>query len=332
MAVHELIYDNSLHDIFYGFHRDFEDEIVRLNQATRIPLPTNLKTTFAEKNAPLGTNKQPLRKFIPRTAVYLKGDVIWWVLNNPNNYQADLFNFRIKPGAKRILYITDTFFTHFPLLKTSNFDEWDILITSLAGAVPHLQKITGRTWHVIPQGINLKRFRGAKLKDRVISISSFGRKSKNIHDIFKKYSMKSNEYYHYNVWKGLGKDIGNQEFYSKYAWELGHSALNVSFPRELTHPEQLGDMSLVSVRFFEAAASCTPIIGEIPTEPSYEQLIGRPHHIKLPMDTDRHSAFEIIDEALGNIEKHHKIQTEIYKEFSCRWTWEARVKSILRLL
>jgi hypothetical protein len=308
--------------------RDFEDEIIRITGGERVYFPPTAMPAFLARRFHHGTRYAPLRRFVPKAKFDLEADILWVVLMGPEDYSLDLFARLGQRAGFKILYLFDTFEQQLPTLRTVlRSTGWDLTITSFRGAVPFLESETQRKWYDVPQGVRADRFKPAPGEKRLIDFCCFGRRDEEIHQAVKGFCESTRRYYEYTTASGLKTDLDPRENYRQYGWHLAHSSFTFCWPVELTNPSRVRSFSPITCRWFEAAASGTPILGQAPIEQQFEELFG-PRPI---IPVKRENLPETLEEAWANRSTYLALADDRRRSLISSWTWESRVNAILRL-
>ena len=331
---HALLSKTASHGFQYGVLRDFEDEIVRLTGAERAAMPEWRGPERVHGRIAHGTRLAPLRRFVPRQAGFeVEADVLWVVLMGPEDSSLDLLRGWDRRVGTRILYLFDTFEDQLPTLRTLlAAARWDHLITSFHAAIPMLERETGRRWSAVTQGVKLDRFMPVPAGQRVIPVSSYGRRVAPVHRAIEAWSTERGLHYETSIAASIQPSVDSRYLYKQYAWHIRHSNFNVCWPVEVTHPARVGSMSPITCRWFESAAAATTMIGAMPRDPRFLDLFG-PDAV-IPLDPAARSPGEIgdvLDALYRDREAHLARALARREERSFAWTWEARVREILSL-
>jgi hypothetical protein len=325
---HALLVHPDLHGPEYGMLRDFEQAIVAATGAQMVSFPAEARDAAAR--LPLGTRKAPLRRFIRRTRMRIDADTVWVVCMGAENNLLDLVALELPRGARKLVYIFDTLphqdKSTQQLVLTSDVD---LLITSFPDAVPRLNRITGRSWQVVLQGASAKRFEAVELAKRGIAFSSYGRRLDAFHHALRDWSVRHGRYYDFQTSTGVRADVPCDDLYRQYAWHVGHSVFSVCWSVESTNPIRAGNLSPITCRWFEAAMAGAAIIGRAPTLDAFFEVFPRELVTPVPDGVDV-DAF--LDEIWDRRQLMHERAMDWRGTLADRWSWDARVDEILRLL
>lgn len=328
---HIVLTNSNLCGFEYGVLRDFEDEIIRITGGERVESPFRKLPGFVERRVGHGTRYGELRKLIPKAEHHLKADVLWAVLMGPESFALDLFRKWDDGVGLKILYLFDTMEQQLPsirrVLKSTN---WDYTFTSFAGAVPFLEEQTQRRWLVAPQGVKLERFYPAPPQEKLISFCAFGRRLENVHQSVKAYCQATGKHYEYTTATGMQPQLDPRESYEMYAWHLNHAIFNFCWPVERTNPTRVRTFSPITCRWFEAAASGNVIIGQPPTDPTFESIFGKDFVLSIDADAGVKALNQFWDNLWSERERRLQAALERRERLSQQWSWEGRVREILR--
>ena len=331
---HALLSDTTSHGFQYGVLRDFEDEIVRLTGAERLSMPQWRGPAPLRARLAHGTRYAPLRRFVPKQPGFeVDADVLWVILMGPESSSLDLLRAWDGKVGTRILYLLDTFEEQLPSLRALlAAGRWDHLVTSFHAAIPMLERETGRRWNAVPQGVKLDRFAPVPAAERVIPVSSYGRRIDAVHRVIDAWSSERDLYYETSIAATIQRAIDPRYLYRQYAWHLRHSYFNVCWPVEITHPSRAGSLSPITCRWFESAAAATTMIGAPPRDPMFTQLFGEDAVIPLDPEARRPGEIrEALDGLYRDREAHLARAVARRAERSGAWTWEARAHEMLTL-
>jgi hypothetical protein len=281
-----------------------------------------------------GARFAPLRRFVPsRRGFQVDADVLWLVLMGPESSWLDLYRAWDARVGYRIVYVYDTFPEQIPALRRlAAAARWDLMITSFHCCVPMLERETGRPWAAVAQGVKANRFTPVPGAERVIAVSSYGRRVEGVHAALDRFCDGEGLHYDATVAATLQPSVPPSYLYKQYAWHLRHSFFTIAWPVELTHPSRAGGLSPMTCRWFEAGASATTMIGKPPRDPIFAELFGAEAVIPLdPAPRSRGETREAIAALWANREEHLRRAEALRAERLARWTWEARVREILML-
>lgn len=329
--MHAILIDDSLVGWEYGMLRCLEREIIRQTGAIQVKLPA----PGVARRAGHGTRHAWMRKFMkkPRLELPDNVDVLWSILMGPENYQLDLFKGWKGTSKAKVVYIFDTLPHQFPLIRKS-FSEgaWDILVTSFDDAVPRLERSTGRKWNFVDQAVSMGDFKSAPFSDRLIAFSAYGRRDENVHKATMKFCREQGLYYDFMTHDRSQPSADPTTLYRQYAWHLTHSVFTFSWPVEHTNPMRSGEMSPITCRWFEGAASGAAIVGKAPRNPHFREIFGDDFVVTL--DVDR--PVDHIVGQLGEIWSHRRLLSEradtLRHRLGRSLDWSARVETIRKLL
>jgi hypothetical protein len=327
---HTVLVNQELSGFEHGMLQDFQDEIIRLTGASRVPAPQRGSLT---KRFGLGTRYMPLRRFMRQDGFHPAADVLWAVLMGPEEYSPlDVFKQWDRSAGFKILYLFDTMERQLSSIRAVlRSARWDLTITSFQGAVPILEEKTQRQWFAVPQGVKLDRFRPASPRDRPIDFSAYGRRLNSIHESIKRFCADTEHYYDYTTATRLMTGVTPQEQYNQYAWRLRHSAFNFCWPVEATNPDRARTFSPITCRWFEAAASGTVVVGLPPKDPGFSQMFGKDFVVPLNPKSGDDDLCRLWSQLLEDRDDHLESARRRHAMLSHNWAWERRVKDILTI-
>lgn len=316
----------------YGMLRALEDEIVKQTQAEVVEVPYYGMDAMT-KRVGHGMRWDKARRLLPKKPFEAEGDVLWYILMGPENYELDLFKDWHYKAKYRIVYLYDTLEPQFTLIKNLFSDDlFNIRITSFNDAVLHLEQLTGNKWHVVEQGVPASLFGYVPEKDKGIEFSSYGRRFPAFHNALLEFCQSNHLYYDYTTHDGKGPTAPEEELYKQYAWHLSHSKFTVSWPVELTNPKRAGRLHPITCRWFEAASAGTVILGRQPDNPLFNQMLDEKLVISIDPFQDKNVIWKKLDHIYSNKEALlHQART-IQEANAHRWTWKNRVSEMLDLL
>jgi hypothetical protein len=331
---HVVLTNSGLHGFEYGMLRDFEDEILRITEGERAESPVRSLPSYIDRRIGHGTRYSELRKLIPKAEHALRGDVLWAVMMGPESYALDLFKNWDRDVGIKILYLFDTLENQIASIRrVLKSTHWDYTFTSFAGAVPFLEAETDRRWLVAPQGVKLERFRPAPIEEKLIDFCAYGRRLENVHESIKRFCATAGKHYDYTTTTGaMQPRLDARENYRIYAWHLNHSIFNFCWPVEHTNPTRAKTFSPITCRWFEAAASGNVIIGQPPSDSTFESIFGKDlvFPVNASADTDE---LNLVWEKLWNERAGYlKSALERRERLAQQWSWEVRVKEILKIV
>ena len=332
---HILFKDERLNGWEYGMLRSFEKAIIK-NTGARIASIPMYDYPGVNKLLPYfgnGMNRDKYRKYFPKQKFQASGDVAWCILMGPENYLFDLYSSWAENFKVKILYLFDTLPGQYPLIKKlfSN-NKWDILITAFNDAAEDLQKLTGRKWHVIEQAADDIIFSPVPFEQKNIHFSAYGRRYQPFHEALKEFCAVNKLYYDYTTHDARHPVVGAEELYKQYAWHINHSLFTVSWPVEFTNSQRAGHLHPITCRWFEAASAGTLILGKAPDNDGFKQMLKEDLVVEINPDAPRKEVLNKLDDIWQKRESLYRKANTIQQENINRWTWNARVESILKLI
>lgn len=311
--------------------RELESEIQRQTNADIHVVPAN-NYANAQLRTGHGMRFSGFRNWLPKKSFDVQGDVLWYILMGPENYDLDLLKDWNKNSYK-VVYLFDTLEPQFELIKKLfSKKPFDLCITSFADAVPYLQALTGHQWHAIEQAVPEQIFPEVAVGERVIDFSSYGRRLERFHKILIDYCNANQLYYDYSMQASRNVQATAQEFYKQYAWHLSHSKFTISWPVELTSPARAGRLHPVTCRWFEAAAAGTVVVGRPPANEFFNGFFFPKFVLPVDPDGEASEIYKVLDHYYQDHESLLYSAAAYRAKQLSSWTWKERVKRMLSLL
>lgn len=329
---HVVLYQDWLEGWQYGMLEALEDEIIRQTGAERILVPEN-RLEQRSKRMEHGRRFQSLRKWLPKRSVQFEADVAWHILMSPGDYNLDLFKNWYKNVRYRIVYVFDTLQPiEKALINAFSDDTFNIRITSFNDAVPYMEKITGKKWYSIEQGVPEHFFDNPDVLQRVIPFASYGRRLPGFHKALLEFTESNNLYYDFSTHDGSVKTKYNSYMYRHYAWHVAHSLFNVCWPVEITDQRRAGTLNPITCRWFEVASSGTCIIGKKPKNSYFDECLHPDLVIEIDPEAPKENIFKRLDTIWDNRDGYLRSAQHIRASNYERWTWKNRVERMLNLI
>lgn len=330
---HVVLTNPALHGFEYGMLRDFEDEILRITSGVPVTAPARALPDFLRARLGHGMRYGRFRKYVPKAKFDLSSDVLWVILMGPESFTLDMFDGWQRHTGAKVLYLFDTLESQIPAIqRIVDCADWDLLATSFSGARELLEKSTGKTWHVVAQGVKLNRFQPAPARDKLIAFASYGRRLDKMHRALRRYAARSGRHYDYTVAASLHRQVDPRDNYEIYAWHLNHTLFNVCWPVELTNPDRVLTFSPVTCRWFEAAASGTVVIGKAPEDATMRELFDEDFVVPLDHTLDPQDLAAALEALWADRERLLGRALVRREAHGHHWTWEARVREMLGLI
>lgn len=317
----------------YGVLRAFENTIVKITGAEIINYPERHISPLLITHMGHGMSKGEYRHFLPKAKFAPEADVLWVILMGPENFELDLYKGWQNSAKKKVLYLCDTLPKQMNTIKRlfSN-NVFDVCITAFEDAIPELERITNRKWHCVMQGAPPELFVPAPFEERLIHFSSYGRRFPAFHTALLEYCDRNNLYYDYSTQAKLPATADVSAIYKLYAWHITHSLFNVSWPLELTNPQNAGYLRPITTRWFESGLSACINIGKGPDNPKfYKELTPDIVEEINPFESVKniHKQLDILWNKREELFKRSMERRDANKE---RWDWNNRVNAMLNLL
>jgi hypothetical protein len=309
-----------------------EDEIVKQTNAEKILVPEHT-IEASNKRMEHGRRFQSVRKFLPKKELKVEADVAWHILMSPGDYNLDLFKNWYKNIKYRIVYVFDTLqTTEKALINAFSDDTFNIRITSFNDAVPYMEKITGKKWYSIEQGVPENFFESPDILQRLIPFASYGRRLPAFHEALIEFTNANDLYYDYSTYDGSVKIKFHPYIYQQYSWHLSHSMFNVCWPVEITDKRRAGTLHPITCRWFEAASAGTCIVGKKPGNSYFDTCLHPDLVIDIDPFKERKEILKDLETIWDKRDHFYNVAQQIRQENYQRWTWKNRVERMLKLI
>jgi len=319
----------------HGILRDLENVISEMTGAVVMDQPPHEVNIpgFIKKRLGHGQRLDWLRGVAASKKIDFECDFLWVPLMGPEDYQLDLFKGWGKNAKFKILYLCDTFPRQNQVIKyIVRHGKFDLLITAFEGSVPELNRVCGRKWFGVTQGVRLERFYPRQPEAQMIPpihIVSYGRRDKNFHQDLLRFCAEKNLWYDYTSVKNRELEVPVSEYYQHYAQHLGSSLISVNWPVEMTHPERAGGISPITCRWFEAAASGCVIVGRAPSDPTFERFFGPNLVHPVPQNTGQVKGW--LEELVVQSKQYREAALAARDRLKEQWSWQSRVRDMIEL-
>ena len=313
--------------------RSFEKAIIEKTQASISLIPEYPYLANYMQHFGHGMTRGKFRKYLPKNSWQPNGEIGWYILMGPENYQLDLYKDWDKNLKTKILYVYDTFPSQYPLIKRLCQDKrWDVMITSFNDAVEDLQRITGCQWHCVEQAADEYLFTGADFEQKTIHFSAYGRRYPALHEVVKEFCRKNGLYYDYTTHDSRHPTADSTELYKQYAWHLNHSLFTFSWPVEFTNPTRAGHLHPITCRWFEAMAAGTVIIGRKPGNVIFDKWLADDLVIELDPNAPKNELLTNLEKIWERRKELHDTAQKLRTQVAGKNSWNERVHRILSLL
>lgn len=181
-----------------------------------------------------------------------------------------------------------------------------------------------RCWF-IPQSMDVQYFHEYNEKKERIFMQ-MGRKTEALHEMILEYMEANNienSLQNYVYEKEKGKIIFKDT--KKLAKEISKTLFFVCAPQCLSNPQNTGDISEVTARFYEAMACKSLIIGFKP-EDSFDELFP---YKEAMIEVNSENFSEIISELIKDKEKYRRIVEQNYNYVMEHHRWKNRLEELL---
>jgi len=328
-----ILRDRTLAGWEFGTVRCLEEEIIKQTSAAVVDVFQSEQPRLWRRFGH-GTRYAFVRPWLRRRKLDLpQSDLLWLVLMGPENYYLDLFDGWAGSARLKVVYLCDTLPGQYHLLqKLFSGSTWDICITSFGDSVPALEKIAGRTWYHVDQGVNLELFRPSRLSERIIDFSSYGRRHPEVHDALVEFCESRGLYYDFTTHDCQHPMADSISLVRQYAWHLSHSKFTLSWPVEMTNPRRAGGLRPITCRWFEAAAAGTPILGSAPANEHFETLFGRDLVVPISTGASRTSLTGQLESIWKRREELGQAALDRARTLGSSLGWPSRVARMLELV
>ena len=330
---HVLIRNQWLSGWEYGVLRTLENTIAKFTGAEIIQYPERHIPRLLIKNMGHGMSRGKYRYLLPKVKFAPEADVLWVVLMGPETFELDLYKGWQQSTKKKVLYLCDTLPKMMNTIKRLFSDNtFDVCMTAFEDSIPELEKITNHKWHCVMQAAPKDLFVPAPFKERLIHFSSYGRRFPPFHHALLEYCSRNKLYYDYSAHAKLPATADVNEIYKQYAWHLTHSLFNVSWPLELTNPQNAGNLRPITTRWFEAGLSACINIGKGPDNPKFHTELSPDIVEEINPFESMGNIHKQLDNLWNNREILFKKSQERREANKERWDWDYRVNEMLSLL
>lgn len=172
----------------------------------------------------------------------------------------------------------------------------------------------------IPEAITPKTYKYLDYDNKDIDILSFGRKYDYYHKSIIDYTEKNNITYIYQKDKIVFPDK------ISFIEGLSKSKISICFPASTTHKDTVGDISKITMRYFQSMASKCLILGKAPKDMKY--LFDYNPIIEI----DEKNSCEQLKEILYNYKDYIPLIEKNYREVTNKHLYENRVNEILSII
>jgi hypothetical protein len=178
----------------------------------------------------------------------------------------------------------------------------------------------------LPQGVDSSKFHPDRL-DRPIDLLSIGRRHSVAHGLLLELARRHDLFYFFSESKApQAIDVRqSQELLGRICQA---ARTQISWAVELTDPSRAGTDAPVTVRWFEAAACASVVLGSQPTAPEFERLFPLPTFVKeLPLDDPKQFEKTVLA-SLGDARSPDRLA--LAAQTRRHHSWDARTQDVLR--
>lgn len=175
-------------------------------------------------------------------------------------------------------------------------------------------------FHWLPEAIADNTYRYLDYKNKNIDILSFGRKYESYHQKIVDYTL--NQKINYIYQKDKIVFSSKDEFIDG----LSRSKISLCFPANITHNTQTGNISKITMRYFQSMASKCLILGKAPDDMKYL------FDYNPVIDIEEENSVEQLNEILNNFQKYIPLIEKNYNEVTTKHLYKNRVDEILKII
>lgn len=330
---HVLLRNQWLSGWEYGVLRAFENAIVRITGAEIIHYPEMHISPRIMSKMGHGMNKSKFRNLLPKAKFAPEADVLWVILMGPETFELDLYKGWQQSAKKKVLYLCDTLPKMMGTIERLFSDNtFDFFMTAFEDSIPELERRTKHKWHCVMQAAPKDLFVPAPFEQRLIHFSSYGRRYPPFHNALVEYCNRKNLYYDFSTQAKLPRGADVTTIYKQYAWHITHSLFNVSWPLELTNPDNAGYQRPITTRWFESGLSACINIGKGPDNPKFHSELTPDIVEEINPFESMENIHRQLDDLWSRREELFKNSMERRERNKERWDWDNRVNTMLRLI
>ena len=310
----------------YGRHTDvyvdFENQILKNTNWKAIPAANKyLQVLFNKWVLP----KLKLRQFNFDLPIFHAKRFLFAVISG-TEYSKIFLRYSFKAKQKAV-YMFD------PWPSVNNLNEnafrsfkINIAFISAKQAVHYFNSlnIDGFMAHWIPEGVYSEGYHYCNYVDKKIDVIQYGRQWGQLHNKINSYCKKNNIIYEFPT----DNDFSKSQFTTRnrLTKALAGSKITVCVPRNITHPEDVGNLSTLTTRYFECMSSKCLIWGTAPAE--LIELFGYNPVIEIDIE----KADEQLLYLLNNYESYIPLIEKNYQTVLHNHQWKNRIDDMMKIL
>jgi spore maturation protein CgeB len=223
-------------------------------------------------------------------------------------------------GAEIVLYIMDAWPSYHARIEKAIklFGIKTIFFSSQQVAAIFREKgiLSNAIW--LPEAVRIEKYTFLPMPNRDIDVLNFGRKWDLHHDMIVEPLVKANITYLYEKIKGVIVLPQRADFLDA----LSRAKITICVPSNITHPQRSGDISTITMRYFQCMASKSIVLGVAP--PELLELFGYNPIVEININ----NPFEQIQFILSHLEDYDELIERNYLEVKKNHTWAARWETI----
>lgn len=211
----------------------------------------------------------------------------------------------------------------------------NLLLLSSSYAARHFQKLNlpGCQVYWLHETLNTDDYHYQPASAKNIDVLSFGRVYRRYHDKIVESCKKDNIDYQYEklndttdvALKGVNPGALQFPTFEDLKNALAAAKICICFPKQVTHPDQAGAVSTITLRYLQAMASKCIILGEIPEETA--ELFDYEPFIKV----DWNNPYTQIRNILDNYDSYAELIEKNYKMVTTRFHYRYAIEKIQQL-
>ncbi len=199
------------------------------------------------------------------------------------------------------------------------------MFSARRSALEMKQRVPGLQSHWVPEAIDVTNYRrGGRLSERTVDLLEYGRAFKPFTSAVAQ-RLRTTGYVH--RYPAPQRPLFQNHIELRNT--LAESKALVCFPRSITQPELAGCVETVTLRYFEAMASGTLIVGKAPQE--LIDLFGYDPVLPVNLSNFEKAAAEI-EAILSDVDAHQPLVDRNYEQLLRVATWKVRAREIIELL
>jgi hypothetical protein len=312
------------HLVSYGTVLDFEDAVAAASDTDIVSVPLYSRRVHLRQML----CGRRLETVTPPRSRY---DVCLLVAMAPYWVPSLRYIRHLRQRATRVIvYLYDAWLADLPTVQAqrSAWDDVDELFVSFPHVVSAYSAALRRPVHYLPQAIDPGWFRPYR-RERPIDVLSVGRRLPHVHTELLQLSRRRDWFYIYqDVYRPHAIDL--RESQSLHGRLCQSARAQVSWSVEHTRPDLVAESGAVTLRWFEAAASGSVVVGKAPPTDEFARLfpdVGFVHDLSPTASTA--DVEVVLDDALRDGRADER---RMLAEYVCTaHTWNARWRELVEI-